>query len=406
MIDKAQLQQWAERIRDLASWVGVSKHGTARDLRAIADEIESFKQPTRKRGDVDAQDVLGVRGRAKSAVHRPHAQPGGGLPGVCRGEESTAPDVDDPGSGDAATREDAGAEDRALSASPEPQDPFKALADAAGGNWDGVDAVEYVKDLRGEPQDPLMREAERLKGEMFPGYADEMTLTNPLPHDPEPTTSSKGETMKILDELDSLREKVTTGPWYESGSQQGQIDCPVGTIGSVGWIPNGTYIVAACNAEEALVRVARAAEEAANTREEPCTCASRVEEPCSYCGPLMVQANALDALRKRGETMTEYRKGDRMLVDGNFMEDEPGSITVAIANNTAHPRFLEPSFVHPHPGVPLADVMEELEKARSAIYGFVHALPRDTWTHGLVDAVEAWERLRDARLAANKPKEV
>lgn len=68
------------------------------------------------------------------------------------------------GSGDAATREDAGAEDRALSASP-------------------------------EPQDPLMREAERIKGEMFPGYADEMTLANPLPQDPEqpcPTCKGRG----------------------------------------------------------------------------------------------------------------------------------------------------------------------------------------------------------------------
>lgn len=71
--------------------------------------------------------------------------------------------------------------------------------------------------------------------------------------------------MKILDRLDELRPKATKGPWGTFGTHV--LDASESPVADANFRPDGDAVVnarriaLACNAEEAMVRVCRAAED-------------------------------------------------------------------------------------------------------------------------------------------------
>ena len=94
--------------------------------------------------------------------------------------------------------------------------------------------------------------------------------------------------------------------------------------------------------------------------------------------------------------MTEHKEGERVLVEAIFKE----YITDGILELAYRP-FLQPlrREVHPHPGVPVASLLEELRLASELLAGRI--LPDEDATN---NNVHCYMHLRAAREAAQKPK--
>ena len=115
--------------------------------------------------------------------------------------------------------------------------------------------------------------------------------------------------------------------------------------------------------------------------------------------------------------MTEFKKGERVLVDAVLSDAGADGCPIvadiryhhqADPNRFAHCMYVEPSDIHAHPGVPVADLIAERDALLEEV-GLVCEW-KDWLTPGpkvgdfCVDTMRANE-LRAAREAANKPRE-
>lgn len=92
----------------------------------------------------------------------------------------------------------------------------------------------------------------------------------------------------------------------------------------------------------------------------------------------------------------KFQKGDRFLAEG-IVDDDEGKRSVLFG----------PEVEHPHPGVPVADLLEEIEELTELVRSAPHEELMNCWRGDARAAIEKIDRiveLRTAREAANKPQ--
>ena len=112
--------------------------------------------------------------------------------------------------------------------------------------------------------------------------------------------------------------------------------------------------------------------------------------------------------------MSESKDGDKVLLDATLLErhsgswklDTGGCVTGADGCRTSGYFRADDELIHPHPGVPVADLMEALDIVDEFVLRSGAVVRYNTSGDAVTKALLRYNEIRAAREAAKKPKEI